>query len=126
MATYEPNHEVLKSRETTPEGRHLHEPDAFPHAMMGRLVLLTVVFAVAIGALWAVGGTRGALIGGAILLVVVFPLVASRTNRRAQKERVKEIEEEHQVEAQEHAGEIAVAQAHGDEGDKRAYPSHQW
>jgi hypothetical protein len=126
MESYEPDHEALKSKETTTEGKHLHEPDAFPHAMMGRLVLLAVVFAIAVGGIWAASGTGGALFGGFILLVIVFPLVASRVNRRVQRERDEEIEDEHRAEAREQAGVPAAAVLTDDDHEKRRYPSHQW
>src|SRR5687768_6929387 len=94
-------HEHLRGKETTPEGRHLEMPDAFPHVMMARLVAVIVAVAIAIGALWMIGGGTVAAVGGVILLVVVFPYLLVRLNRATQRERAVEIEEEHAIEARE-------------------------
>jgi hypothetical protein len=93
--------EPLRSPETTPEGRHLEMPGGFPHGMMARLAALTVGIVVVIGALSVFGGARAALIGGAILLLVVLPYTLVRLTRASQRRRAHEIEVEHRIEASE-------------------------
>jgi Flp pilus assembly protein TadB len=98
----------LRHPEPTPEGRHLVEPDAFPHVMMARLGAILVASALAMAVLWAVGGIVAALVGAAIALVVAVPLIVVRMTRAVKVKRRVESEQERQLEAQErtagHAG----------------------
>jgi hypothetical protein len=93
--------EQLRGKEPTPEGIHLPEPDAFPHVVMGKLALIVVFTAAGALAFYFWGGVVGLFLGSAFLLLVVVPMVVSRLNRAAQTNRAIDIEDEHEIEAQE-------------------------
>jgi hypothetical protein len=101
-ALMDPEEDELRAKVPTAEGVHLHEPDAFPHVMMAWLAAAAVGLVLVIVVTFMVAGVTGALVAGAALLLIGVPILVSRINRGAQRERRREIEEERRVEAQEH------------------------
>jgi hypothetical protein len=96
--------ETLRSKEPTPDGRHLHEPDGFPHSMIAVLAFFVVGFPIVVGIFYVTAGIGGALLGAGLLLFVGFPLVTAKLNRRVETTRVVEEDEEREVEAAEALG----------------------
>jgi hypothetical protein len=108
-------HETLRSKETTIEGRHLHQPDGFPHMMVGVLVFFVMAFPIAIGVFYVTSGVVGAVVSGLLLLFVGVPMATTMMKRGADAQRAAEEREEHAVEAAEasHAsGHHHVPRAH--------------
>lgn len=96
--------ETLRGKEPTPDGRHLHEPDGFPHSMIAVLAIFLFLFPVVVGAFWVAAGVGGALIGAGLLLFIGVPLTVAKLNRRAEGWRAVDEIEEHEVEEAEAAG----------------------
>jgi hypothetical protein len=96
--------ETLRSKERTVEGRHLHEPDGFPHSMMGMLVFLIVVFPLVVFAFYVSSGVSGALVTATILVFIVFPITISKMKRGIDESRHLDELEEAEVERAEAAG----------------------
>ncbi len=96
--------ESLRSKDPTREGRHLHEPDGFPHTMIAVLAFFVVLFPICVGAAYVATGIGGALVVAGILLFFGFPIVTAKLNRRVEHARVDEQHAEHEVEAAEAAG----------------------
>jgi hypothetical protein len=96
--------ETLRGKDHTADGRHLHEPDGFPHSMIGVLAFFLFIFPIIVGAFWAGAGIGGALIAAGLLLFVGVPLVVSKLRHGAQEWRAVEATEEHEVEQAEAAG----------------------
>ena len=96
--------ETLRGKEPTREGRHLHEPDGFPHAMIGVLMFVAVIMTIAIGALYVAYGPATAVITAAVFLLVGMPWLVGRLRRGAEHWRDVEEREEREVERAEAAG----------------------
>lgn len=96
--------ETKRAKDPTVEGRHLHEPDGFPHSMIGVLAFFVIMFPIVVGAFYLGAGIGGALIGAGLLLFIGFPIVVAKLNRSADAQRAVEEHEEHEVEAAEAAG----------------------
>ena len=96
--------ETLRGKEPTREGRHLHEPDGFPHAMIGILFFVAIVVAIAIGVLYIATGAITALIVAALFVIAGLPLLLGRLRRGAEHWRGVDRAEEEEVEAAEAAG----------------------
>ncbi|HTJ42854.1 MAG TPA: hypothetical protein VL463_12210 [Kofleriaceae bacterium] len=96
--------ETLRAKDPTADGRHLHEPDGFPHSILGVLFFLCFLIPLVIGGLYVEYGVGTAVTGGAIFLFVVFPYLITKLNRNAQTWRAVEETEEHEVESAELLG----------------------
>src|SRR6266496_2078063 len=97
-------HETLRGKQPTIEGRHLHEPDGFPHSMIGVLAFFVVLFPLVVFAFYVSSGVGGALVAAGLLLFVAFPIVIAKLNRRVEEVRRVDEREEEEVEAAEAAG----------------------
>jgi hypothetical protein len=96
--------ETLRSKDPTREGRHLHEPDGFPHAMIGLLMFLVVIVALLIGALYVTSGPKSALVVAALFVLVGMPWLLVKMNRGAEHWRAVDQREEREVEVAEAIG----------------------
>ncbi len=96
--------ETLRGKEPTREGRHLHEPDGFPHAMIGVLMFVLAVMAIATGALYVAYGPITAVITAIVFLFIGLPWLLVKLQRGAQHWRRVEETEEQEVERAEAAG----------------------
>jgi hypothetical protein len=101
---YDHPSETKRAKEPTVEGRHLHEPDAFPHSMIGVLAFFVVLFPIVVGAFYVAAGIGGALIGAGLLLFIGFPIVVAKLERRTEEARAAEEAQEREVEEAEAAG----------------------
>jgi hypothetical protein len=96
--------ERLRGKDPTLDGRHLHEPDGFPHTMMGVLVCVVFLLPVIVGACYVFAGIGGALIGAGLFIVLVFPFLVGRLLKGARHWRVVDELEEIEVEHAEQRG----------------------
>jgi hypothetical protein len=96
--------ETLRGKDRTRDGRHLHEPDGFPHAMIGVLMFVVVVMTIAIGALYVAYGPVTAVIAAAVFLFIGLPWLVGKLQRGADHWRRVEEKEEDEREAAEAAG----------------------
>ena len=96
--------ETLRGKDPTREGRHLHEPDGFPHAMIGVLMFVLAVMAIATGAIYVAYGPATAVITAAVFLLIGLPWLIGKLQRGAEHWRTVEEREEQEVERAEAVG----------------------
>ena len=99
--------ERLKGKDPTIDGRHLHEPDGFPHTMMGVLFCVTIAMPVIVGVCYVAAGIGGALIGTGLFIVLGLPFLVGRLLRSTRHWRVVDELEEIETEHAEERGEPA-------------------
>jgi hypothetical protein len=96
--------DTLRAKDRTVDGRHLHEPDGFPHTMMGVLFCVTLAVPVIVGICYVVAGIGGALVGAGFFLIVGIPFLVGRMLRGTRHWRVVDELEEIEVEHAEERG----------------------